>query len=181
MPRFVVLLRGVNVGKGNRIAMARFRLLLEALGYTGVRSLLNSGNAIFDSTGRSAARHAEAIAGVLRDQLGISVATFVTSAADFERILAQNPIVIPAAEHSRLLVVFGRDPGALAQLELLQALVQPAEQFAVTEQAAYLYCPDGLLQSKVGSALLGKAGRELSTRNWATTLKLGDMVRSGAA
>jgi uncharacterized protein (DUF1697 family) len=42
----------------------------------------------------------------------------------------------------------------------------------VTDEAAYLSCPAGLLESKVGAAILGKAGRAVTTRNWATVLKL---------
>ena len=47
MPRYVALFRGINVGKANRIAMADFRELLTSLGYTDVKTLLNSGNAVF--------------------------------------------------------------------------------------------------------------------------------------
>ena len=47
MPAFVALLRGVNVGKAKRVPMAELRDLLSSLGYTGVATLLNSGNAVF--------------------------------------------------------------------------------------------------------------------------------------
>ena len=57
MPRFVALLRGVNVGGNKRVPMAELRVALEALGYTNVRTLLNSGNAVFDSTIRLSATH----------------------------------------------------------------------------------------------------------------------------
>jgi uncharacterized protein (DUF1697 family) len=46
VPAFVALLRGVNVGKGKRVPMGELRALLCALGYTGVSTLLNSGNAV---------------------------------------------------------------------------------------------------------------------------------------
>jgi len=82
MSRFVVRLRGVNVGKGNRIAMADFRRLLEELGYTDVRTLLNSGNAVFSSSGRSAARHSNNIADTLQADLGVSVQVVVKSSAE---------------------------------------------------------------------------------------------------
>jgi hypothetical protein len=42
----------------------------------------------------------------------------------------------------------------------------------VTEHAAYLHCAAGLLESKAAAQLLGKGGRDLTTRNWATVLKL---------
>jgi len=45
----VALLRGINVGKAKRIAMADLRALIEGLGYTDVRTLLNSGNVVFSS------------------------------------------------------------------------------------------------------------------------------------
>lgn len=54
MPRFVALLRGVNVGKGKRVPMAELRKVLTALDYRDVQTLLNSGNAVFESGGRAA-------------------------------------------------------------------------------------------------------------------------------
>ncbi len=48
----------------------------------------------------------------------------------------------------------------------------PPEQFAVGKNAAYLLCAAGILESKAGEALLGKAGKSATTRNWATVLKL---------
>ena len=60
MGRFVVLLRGVNVGKGNKVPMAEFRATLEGLGHGSVRTLLNSGNAVFSSASRNTAKLATA-------------------------------------------------------------------------------------------------------------------------
>jgi uncharacterized protein (DUF1697 family) len=51
-------------------------------------------------------------------------------------------------------------------------MVRPPERFHIGSHAAYLHCASGILESKVGSALLGKVGREVTTRNWATVLKL---------
>ena len=50
----------------------------------------------------------------------------------------------------------------------------------VGEHAAYLWCPDGILSSKAGEALLGKAGRQATTRNWATVLKIEALVKAAA-
>ena len=47
MGTHVALLRGINVGKAKRVAMADLRGLMEELGYTEVRTLLNSGNVVF--------------------------------------------------------------------------------------------------------------------------------------
>jgi uncharacterized protein (DUF1697 family) len=181
MTRFVVLLRGVNVGKGNRVPMAEFRRLLEGTGYTGVRTLLNSGNAVFSSPGRSAAKHAEAIAAALREGLGVAVPAVVKSSDEYIAVVAGNPIAPPPEHHSRLLVAFAQDPGSLQELKPFLSLVQEGERFVIGKHAAYMYCAGGILESKVASALLGKAGRGLTTRNWATVLRLDELLHTRAA
>ena len=172
MPQFVVLLRGVNVGKGNRVPMAAFRELLEAQGFTDVRTLLNSGNAVFRSSARSAAKHAQTIESLLQESFGVSVVVVVKSSAEFLAAVAENPFVLPEKEHSRMLVAFAQGQAATQSLSVLTPMVRPPERFHIGSHAAYLHCASGILESKVGSALLGKVGREVTTRNWATVLKL---------
>lgn len=176
MPRFVVLLRGVNVGKGNRVPMAEFKRLLETLGYTDVKTLLNSGNAVFASSTRSGVQHAKAIAAAVQATFGVPAPVIVKSAAELAAIISGNPIVPPASEHSRFLVAFGQQEAALHALRALQPLAQPPERLVITGEAAYLHCPAGLLESKAGKALLGRAGKGVTTRNWATVLKLGALM-----
>jgi uncharacterized protein (DUF1697 family) len=172
MPTFVALLRGVNVGKSKRVPMAEFRGLLAGLGYTQVVTLLNSGNAVFRAAKGSPAIHAASIANALSSRLNIEVPVIVKSANELAAIVAENPIKSDAAQHSRFLVAFTQDNQALAGLASLRSLVVPPEQFAIGRNAAYLLCAAGILQSKAGEALLGKAGKSTTTRNWATTLKL---------
>lgn len=172
MPRFVVLLRGVNVGKGKRVPMVDFKAMLEGLGYTKVGTLLNSGNAVFSSSGRSQARHAATIAAELRQKLGVTTPVIVKSAAELAEVISASPISPPETDHSRYLVAFAAESNELLALEPLQVLAQPPESFVVTKVAAYLHCPAGVLQSRVGEALLGKAGSGVTTRNWATVMKL---------
>lgn len=176
MPRFIVLLRGVNAGKGNRVPMADFRAMLKALGHTEVRTLLNSGNAVFASTSRSAAKLAADIAAGLQDRFGVTTPVIVKSASEIRAIVDGNPIVPPDAEHSRFLVAFSMDAGRLQELEALRPLLNPGERLAVTAQAAYLHCAGGLLESRVGEAMLGKAGKGITTRNWGTVIKLAALV-----
>jgi uncharacterized protein (DUF1697 family) len=180
MPQFVALLRGVNVGKGKRVPMAEFRSLLEALGFTNVRTVLNSGNAVFDTDAGSAAAHASRIAAALRERMGLEVEVVVKSAREFLAAVNRNPIAPPPGEHARFIVAFAQDAAQLPQLSVLAPLVQPPEQFSVGPHAAYLHCAGGILQSKVGAALLGKAGRAVTTRNLATVTRLAGLLDAGA-
>lgn len=180
MNRFVILLRGVNVGKGNRVPMAEFRAALESLGHRQVRTLLNSGNAVFSSTSRSTSKLASVIAKEVEERFGVVTPVIVKSAAELEAIVKNNPFPPPEPEHSRFLVAFASDSAKLQELQGLSSLIQPGERFAVNENAAYVYCAGGLLESKVGEAILGRAGRSVTTRNWATVLKLLSVVRESA-
>jgi len=179
--QFVVLLRGVNVGKANRVPMAGFRVLLEAEGFAEVRTLLNSGNAVFRSAERSAASHAKVIGARLQESLGVGVLVVVKSSADFLAVVAEQPFALPENDHSRLLVAFAPSQAATQGLSVLLPMLQPPERLHIGSQAAYLHCAGGILESKAGSALLGKLGRAVTTRNWATVLKLKALLDGGVA
>jgi uncharacterized protein (DUF1697 family) len=169
MPVFVVLLRGVNVGKGPRVPMAQFAALLRAQGQRDVKTLLNSGNAVFRSRAAGAQAHARRIEAALEGALGVSVRTVVLGADRLAGIIAANPFEVP--DPARLLVAFADGP-ALHRLEPIGALTEPPEAFHLGKHAAYLHCAGGIRESRAAAALLaGKAGT-VTTRNWATTLKL---------
>jgi uncharacterized protein (DUF1697 family) len=172
MPTFLALLRGVNVGKAKRVPMARFRTLLRELGYTNVTTLLNSGNAVFRATKGKPGKHAADIASAIETKLKVEVPVIVKSAKELSAIVSENELVEGAQDLSRLLVAFVQDPKALTGLAAIEPLVTPSEQFLVGKGAAYLHCVTGILESKAGEALLGKAGKAATTRNWATVLKL---------
>lgn len=176
MPAYVALLRGVNVGKARRVTMAELRALLAGLGYTGVATLLNSGNAVFRAASGGPARHAANIAAAISRKLGIEVPVVVKSASGLATIISECPIAVATAEHPRVLVAFVQEPKSLAGLAVIEALAGPREQFAIGRLAAYLYCASGILASKAAEALLGKTGSPVTTRNWATVLKLQALV-----
>ncbi|MBW8832366.1 MAG: DUF1697 domain-containing protein [Burkholderiales bacterium] len=138
MPRFIALLRGVNVGKAKCVPMAGFRTLLCELGYTDVATLLNSGNAVFQATSGTPAKHVADIAAALLAQLQVAAPVIVKSAKDPAAIVAGNPLEVDAASQPRCLAAFVQDQAALPGLQAaLAPLVVPPEQFAVGTHAAY--------------------------------------------
>lgn len=172
MPTFIALLRGVNVGKAKRVPMVELRALLAGLGYSEVATLLNSGNAVFRARAGTAARHAADIAAAIFEQLQVEVPVIVKPAGTLASIVAGNPLNVRTEQHPRLLVAFAQDAKGLAGLAAIEPLVEPHERFAAGKHAVYLLCAVGILESKAAAALLGKAGRRATTRNWATVLKL---------
>ena len=176
MPRFVALLRGVNVGKAKRVPMAELRELLTALGYRDVRTLLNSGNAVFESAGRSTAAHASRIQIAIAKTLHVDVPVIVKSSADIAAIRQENALASIATEPSRRLVAFTATAADLNALAVLTPLISPRERFLLGKHGAYLWCPDGILKSRAAEALLGKVGRRATTRNWATVTKISALL-----
>ena len=181
MPVFIALLRGVNVGKAKRVPMAEFRKLLEGLGYTDVATLLNSGNAVFRAPAGTPKKHASAIAAAILRSLKVDVPVIVKTARELAAIVAENPCAVEGPDRSRMLVAFTQDRKGLAGLASIAPLVAPPEKFLAGRHAAYLYCANGILESKAGAALLGKAGRHATTRNFATTLKLCELAKAAGA
>lgn len=179
METYIALLRGVNVGKAKRVPMADWKALMAGLGYANFRTLLNSGNAVFEAKGKtSVAVHSANIRKTILDNLGVDAAVVVKSTEELKRIAADNPWAKEALDASRLLVAFASDAATLAGLAPIAERVHGKDRFHLGADAAYLWCPDGILESPAAEALLGKAGRAVTTRNWATVGKLLALVDS---
>jgi uncharacterized protein (DUF1697 family) len=172
MPTFVILLKGVNVGKAKRVPIADFKALLLALGCHSANTLLNSGNAVVTAPGSSASALAGKVSRAIADRFGFDVPVVAKTAAELDHIVRASPLTPAPDDHSRVLVAFAQDRAGLEALRALAGLVAPPEQLLVQEQAAYLHCPAGILGSKAAAALLGRLGSVVTTRNRATVLKL---------
>jgi uncharacterized protein (DUF1697 family) len=168
----IALIRGINVGKGNRIAMADLRDLMTELGHTSVRTLLNSGNVVFESKRPNVAEIAVEIQSAISAECGFLASVMVVTAEDLDRIIEQNPLQRIANDPARHLVAFVADPKHLEPLRPLVNETWTPDALAITQRAAYLWCSVGLLESKMSQAFTRKAGASITTRNWATVLKL---------
>jgi uncharacterized protein (DUF1697 family) len=175
----IALLRGINVGKAKRIPMADLRRLLEDLGHTNVRTLLNSGNAVFRPRDAAPGKLAHAIEQAIVDRFGIEVPVVVVAAPELATIVAANPLPQATVEPSRFLVAFVQEPQSLAAANALTSQTWAPEAFALGRRAAYLWCANGIIESKLAQAF-ARATRDAATaRNWATALKLQAMVAPG--
>lgn len=173
MGTYIAVLRGVNVGKAKRVPMAEWKTLMADLGYANIRTVLNSGNAVFEVKGKSSVATLSAnIRKAILDHLNVDAPVIVKSADELKRIAAGNPWAKDALDASRLLVAFAPDAATLKGLAAMADATGGTDRFHLGADAAYLWCPDGILESPAAEALLGKAGRGVTTRNWATVGKL---------
>ena len=169
----IALLRGINVGRAKRIAMADLRTLFEELGFTDVRTVLNSGNVVFGgSSKRTQATAAAAIEQELVQRLGVASRVTVLSAEELALVIAGNPLVEQSTDHARLVTFTLSGPGQRKLLEPLAQQDWAPGALAIGERAAYIWCPTGVLDSAAASAVAKLLGDATTSRNWNTLLKL---------
>ena len=172
MTTCIALLRGVNVGRAKRLAMAELRELVEGLGHTNVRTLLNSGNVIFDVRRVNVGKVAQSLEGAIAEKFGFAAPVVVLTAADLAAIILENPLQEGAADSSKYLVAFVANTTSLARAKPLLGESWTPEALAIGKMAAYVWCANGIIESKLLQAFGRATGGAATTRNWATLLKL---------
>ncbi len=175
--RHVALLRGINVGRAKRVAMADLRALVEGLGFEDARTLLNSGNVVFTAPGRTAKGAAARIEKALVEELGVAARVTVISAAELDRIVDANPLLDVAGDPSRLLVAVLQDARDRTKIVPLQKQAFGADALALGPRAAYMWCSEGVLASKLAEAVGRALGSGVTSRNWTTILKIQALTR----
>lgn len=174
MPRFVVLLRGINVGRAKRLAMADLRALLADAGYSEVRTLLNSGNAVVTGPDEPTAEHARRIEGAITERTGLDVRTVVLTAEQLRAVVEAHPFADVADDGSRMMAHVHAEPppGAGADPMAADPVAADPDRARLIGQVIYQWCPDGLLQAPP----VGVPGALVTSRNWNTIMKLAALL-----
>jgi uncharacterized protein (DUF1697 family) len=173
---YIALLRGINVGRAKRVAMADLRKLIADLGFANVRSLLNSGNVVFAGGQQAPGEIATSIEEALVLKLGVASKVTVLPQAQMRAIVEQNPLLEVASDPSRLLVFVTADMRALRLVSPLAGEDWAPEALALGQHAAYVWCPAGVLASRVVAALGKLLGDGTTSRNWSTIKKLHELA-----
>jgi uncharacterized protein (DUF1697 family) len=157
--------------------MADLRELLGAVGYTDVRTHLNSGNALFTGDEAAPAEHAQRIEAAIAERLGISVRCVVLTADDLRAIVDGHPLADVATNGSRMMVYVletAPDPALLGEHD---PIALDPENARLGERVIYHWCPDGLLAAPPVSGVAEKhLGVAVTARNWNTMTKLVELL-----
>src|SRR3954447_26911994 len=103
---WVALLRGINVGGHKRMAMSDLRGLFESLGYRDVRTVLQSGNALFTTSSGRAMALEQQIAVKVETELGLDVSVLVRSETQWRSMIDANPFVAQGVTTKELHATF---------------------------------------------------------------------------
>lgn len=159
--------------------MAELRLLVEALGFTEVRTLLNSGNVVFTARANAVRGAAAKIEQAVLERLGVSSRVTVLTAAELCAILDENPLAGLCDNPSRFLIAVFAEPAARAKAEALMARSWKPEVMAVGARAAYLWCANGIGAGEVAFAVDRALRTGVTARNLATMTKLRELAGAG--
>jgi uncharacterized protein (DUF1697 family) len=174
--RYALLLRGVNVGKGNVLPMAELRAMLEEFGCTGVQTYVQSGNAVF-GTELEPLELTRAIESALARYMGRPIATTLRTQAELLAILGRNPFVELASDPKLTCVTFLSHAPAKTELEPLFAQDFAPDRFHVAGHEIYSLHPSGQGRSPLAAAIAKlKLRGAVTTRNWNTVQKLAALL-----
>jgi uncharacterized protein (DUF1697 family) len=178
--RYVVLLRGINVGPSTRVAMADLRARLNDAGFDAVRTHLQSGNVLLTSTERPPGVR-KAAQDAIADLLGKPIDVVVRTADELRAVARTDPLGSVASDGAKSFVLFlgeGHDADAVRALQ--SAAADTGDVVHADEREIYLWCPDGIRDSPLAKLTMGKrSGPVLTTRNWNTVVRLVGLLDEG--
>ncbi|KOX19146.1 hypothetical protein ADL05_06460 [Nocardiopsis sp. NRRL B-16309] len=154
--------------------MADLRDLLAGLGYTGVATYVQSGNAVLDADTDDGEAVAAAVSAAIRERFGLDVPTVVRSAERMRSVVADNSLEVP--DPARFLVLFATAPFDTAALRALDLADYPRERLAFTGTEVYTCHEDGVRFAALPDAVARCTAGAVTARNWRTVLRLLEMA-----
>lgn len=173
MTRHVALLRGVNVGGNKGVPMADLKSLATRLSLGESRTVLQSGNLVFNCDGASAAELEARLEAETERQLGVRTEFHVRTALEWADLVKANPFAEEAArDPAHLMLMAFKDAPPAAGLQALMAAHAGPERVKLSGRQAYVVYPEGIGPSRLTPALLDRHLGRGTGRNWNTVLKI---------
>jgi uncharacterized protein (DUF1697 family) len=174
MPVHIAFLRGINVGGRNAVPMADLRDMVGGLGFTGAKTLLQSGNLVFTAASKSASALEKQLEQETEKRFGVAADYVIRSEKELAQVVAANPFPKEAkTDPSHLVVMFLKSAASAKDVQALQEAIKGREIVRGDGKHLYLVYPDGIGESKLTNVIIEKKiGTRGTARNWNTTLKL---------
>ena len=168
MARYVALLRGVNIGPRNRVAMPALREALEEAGFEDVRTYVQSGNIALTSRAKPETVRRK-IERVVAERFGLEIAVVVRTRAELAAVVKRNPLRKVATEPKRYQVSFLSGKLSAKIVRELEEAAAAGERVVVSGREVYAWHPQTVARSKLWAKLAGKTlGVTATSRNWTT-------------
>lgn len=172
MKTYIALFRGINIGGHNLLPMKDLIPLLERLGLRNVRTYIQSGNAVFQSTAQDASRLAKRISAEIKKARGFEPQVLLLEPKDLKKAIAANPYPEAGPDPKSLHILFLLSAPAAPDLTKLEQLKATSERFKLTGRLFYLHAPAGVGRSRLAANAERLLGVPVTGRNWRTVQEL---------
>ncbi|MGA8877771.1 MAG: DUF1697 domain-containing protein [Candidatus Korobacteraceae bacterium] len=176
---WVALLRGINVGGKHILPMRQLVEMFTEANCVNVRSYIQSGNVVFTAPPKVAKGLPDVLGKKIEDRFGFSAPIVLRNRDELQKVVRSNPFLKAGLPEITLHVYFLGDAPNAAAVQSLDPNRSPGDRFQVAGREIYLHLPNGMGRSKLTSAYFdSKLSTVATARNWATVLKLLEMLQS---
>lgn len=178
MKTYVALLYSIVLGKGRRVVMADLRAMAEGLGFQRVRSLVATGNLVFEGPPADPRRMEQRLEAAFAARFGRHVDIILRDAQNWRRLEAGNPFPEASArEPAQVAVRVMRAPMAREVVAVLESYRAEGERMALFGGDLWVHFAHGQGRSRLAAAIKPhRAGGAGTFRNWNTVRRLGGML-----
>ena len=169
MTTYIVLLRGINVGGNNKVAMKALKALLEENDFDKVSTYIQSGNLVLQYSENPSNRIQQLIA----EHFGFTIDVMALNTEQFNAIVEANPY--PNEDPKCVHFYICNKPPELNQ-DKLQQYIAETECYEVHHNVFYLHAPNGIGRSKLVANIETCLGTASTGRNLNTINKLSSML-----
>ena len=174
MTTYISILRGINVSGHNLIKMDALRKLYENLGFQNVTTYVQSGNVVFTGDEIDVNESGQRISQQIEKDFGYEVPVIVLTLSKLKQVIDTNPFLKDNnIDIAYLHVTFLSSKPGHYDHQIIEAKKQNEEEISFSDNAVYLYCPNGYGRTKLTNNFLeAKLKVGATTRNWKTTTEL---------
>jgi uncharacterized protein (DUF1697 family) len=161
--------------------MTDLRAFLTELGFGDARTLLQSGNVVFDSKARTGAELERFLEAEATQRFGMEIEFFVRTPEEWKSIIRQNPFRKEAElDPGHLILLLLKSAPATESVGALQSAIVGGEEVRAKGRQIYAFYPDGVGRSRLTNAVIERNVGRCTGRNWNTVLKLAILAKSGS-
>lgn len=176
MKTYIALFRGINVGGKNGLPMKDLEALLDGIGLQNVKTYIQSGNVVFQGQPADTEQLSKRISAAIEASHGFAPWVRLLDTPTLDKAIRDNPYPEAQIAPNTLYVNFLADVPPCPNLDALEKLRGPGERFELIRDLCYLHVPDGIGRSKLAAGMERLLCVPMTSRNWNTVVKLGELA-----
>ncbi|PCI59863.1 MAG: hypothetical protein COB37_10475 [Kordiimonadales bacterium] len=178
MTVWIALFRGINVGGNNIVPMKELRTLLEGIGFSGVQTYIQSGNAVFSSSETSAEKIRTLILKSVEEKFGFTTKIMMLQRDELEAAVSANPFPEGEADPKMLHLFFLGARPENTDLAVFDQWKKDSESIALIGDVFYLHAREGIGRSKTAERAERLLAVSATARNWRSSCKILELAQS---